>query len=55
MLLRPDMTIVLLATVLVLPRRGVGMRIKCECSPPIFGSLSLICLGSARARRMERW
>jgi hypothetical protein len=37
MLLRPDMTVVLLATVLLLPRRGVGMHIKCECSPPVLG------------------
>jgi hypothetical protein len=37
------------------PLCGVGMCIKCECSTLVFGHLCLICLGSARARRMERW
>jgi hypothetical protein len=54
MLLCPDMTDVLLATVLLSSRRGVGMRIKCGCSPPLFGCFCLICLGLARARWMER-
>jgi hypothetical protein len=36
MLLRLDVIDVLLATVLLLPRRGVGMRIKCECSLSVF-------------------
>jgi hypothetical protein len=54
-LLLPDMTAVLLAIVLLLTRRGVGMCIKCECSLPVFGRFCLICWGSARARRTERW
>jgi hypothetical protein len=55
MLLRPDVIVVLLATVLLLPRRGVGTRIKCECSLPFFGRFCLICRGSARARQTEQW
>lgn len=55
MLLRPDMIVVLLDTVILVPRRGVGVRIKCECSPPVFGRLCLIYLGLARVRRMGRW
>jgi hypothetical protein len=31
--------------------RGVGVRIKCECSPLAFGRLCRVCLGSARGRR----
>jgi hypothetical protein len=54
MLFRSDLTAVLLATMLLPPWRGVGIRIKCECSPPVFGCLCLICLGSARVRRVER-
>jgi hypothetical protein len=54
MLLHSDLTNVLLTTVLLLPQRGIGMRIKCACSPPIFGRLCLICLRSAQARRTER-
>jgi hypothetical protein len=41
MLLRPDMAVVLLATVLLPSRRGVDMHIKCECSPPILGAFVL--------------
>jgi hypothetical protein len=55
MLLCPDVIGVLLATVFLLPRRGVGMRIKCEYALPIFGCFCLIYRGSARARRTERW
>jgi hypothetical protein len=33
----------------------VGMHIKCECSPLVFGCSCLICLGSSRVRRTERW
>jgi hypothetical protein len=33
----------------------VDMRIKCECSPPVFGRSCLIYLGSAQARQIERW
>jgi hypothetical protein len=33
--LRPDVTAVLLAIVLLSPRRGVGMRIKCGCCAPV--------------------
>jgi hypothetical protein len=54
MLLRLDVIDVLLATVHLLPRRGVGMRIKCACSLPIFGRFCLTCQRSARARRTER-
>jgi hypothetical protein len=50
MLLRPDVIAVFLASVLLLPQRGVGMHIKCECSLPVFGRFCLICRGSARAR-----
>jgi hypothetical protein len=53
MLLRSDVIVVLLATVHLLPRHGVG--IKCECSLPIFGRFCLACRGSARARQTERW
>jgi hypothetical protein len=49
MLFHSDLTAVFLATVLLLPLRGVGMCIKCVCSPPVFGRLCLICLGIARA------
>jgi hypothetical protein len=35
MLLRPGLTDVLLAIVLLLPRRGEGMRIKCVISWPL--------------------
>jgi hypothetical protein len=55
MLLRPDVIVVLLATVLLLPRRGVGMRIKCECSLHVFRRFCFIYRESARARRMEWW
>jgi hypothetical protein len=37
------------------PLHGVGVRIKCECPPPAFECLCLICLGSARARRTKWW
>jgi hypothetical protein len=57
MLLRPDVIAILLATVLMLPRGGVGMRIKGECSLPVFGRFYLICRGSARgeAEFCPRW
>jgi hypothetical protein len=42
MLLRPDVIVVLLATMLLLPRRGIDMCTKCECSLPIFGLLSYL-------------
>jgi hypothetical protein len=54
MLFHSDLTAIFLATVLLLPLRGVGMCIKCVYSPPVFGRLYLICLGIARARRSER-
>jgi hypothetical protein len=49
------MTAALLATVLLSPWRGVGMHIKCGCSPPVFGRFCLIRLGLARVGRTERW
>jgi hypothetical protein len=55
MMLHLDVIVVLLATVYLLPRHGVGMRIKCKCSLPVFGRFCLTCGGSARARRTELW
>jgi hypothetical protein len=55
MMLRPDVIVVLLATMLLLLRRGIDMHIKCKCSLPIFGPFCLICKGSTRARRTKRW
>jgi hypothetical protein len=55
MLSRPSVIDVLSATVLMMPRRGVGMRIKCACSLPVFGRFCLICRGSAQVRRTEWW
>jgi hypothetical protein len=37
------------------PLRGIGVCINCECPPSAFGRLCPICLGLARARRMEWW
>jgi hypothetical protein len=55
MLLRSDMTVVLFIHCAPVPLRGVGVRIKCECSPLGFRRLCPICMGSARARRTGRW
>jgi hypothetical protein len=54
-LLCSNVITVLLAIVLLLSRRGVGMHIKSECSLPVSGRFCLICWGSARVRKMERW
>jgi hypothetical protein len=44
MLLHSDVIAILLATVHLLPRHGVGISIKCECSLPIFGRFCLACV-----------
>jgi hypothetical protein len=50
-LLRPDLTAVLFAIALLLPRRGVVMHIKCECSHLFSGASYLPRISSGETDR----